>query len=140
MIHRRAILLLILTTPSTWAQSNITVYTATYLPPVALADTRAQVIFLDQPQRMLEDLSRHITEQGTQGQAHTLAVEDILNRAGKDFLKDLQQQVTGLVAAWTQGIDKLPAIVIDDRYVFYGVFRLTDAENMLATYHAGAGP
>jgi integrating conjugative element protein (TIGR03757 family) len=117
-----------------WAD-NITIYTTTFLPPIQLEGESAHTIWLDLPDQMLKDLSRHSPTVKNQ------TAQDILNtireKEGAGFFQKLNTQVTGLVSAWSHGIEALPAIVFEDRYVLYGMYSLSTARARVDAYRAG---
>jgi hypothetical protein len=41
-----------------------------------------------------------------------------------------------LVSAWSHGIEALPAIVVEDRYVLYGMYSLQKARARVDAYRA----
>ncbi len=131
-------LLAITLTHSLARAEAITVYTTATLPPVQLDGTAAAIIRLDGPERMVRGLSRHTVNRATTSPKHI--AQKILALEGEGFFSELNAQVNGLVLAWRHGIDALPAIVLDDRYVFYGVYSVAEAKTRLRAYRAGAGP
>ncbi len=117
-----------------WAD-NITIYTTTFLPPIQLDGEPAQIIWLDLPDRMLKDLSRHsltVKKQTAQDILKTIG-----DKEGAGFFPKLNTQVTGLVSAWSHGIEALPAIVVEGRYVLYGMYRLQKARARMDAYREG---
>ena len=87
---------------------------------------------------MVRGLSRHTINRAATSPRQI--AQQILALEGEGFFSELTAQVNGLVFAWRHGIDALPAIVLDDRYVFYGVYSVAEAKTRLRAYRAGAGP
>jgi integrating conjugative element protein (TIGR03757 family) len=117
-----------------WADT-ITIYTTTFLPPIQLDGDSAQIIWLDLPDRMLKNLSRHSLT--VKGKNPETVLNTIREKEGADFFQQLNTQVNGLVSAWSHGIEALPAIVIEDRYVLYGMYSLQKARARADAYKAG---
>ena len=134
-----AIALIVLGVTHSLARAEaVAIYTTATLPPVDLDGAAATIIRLDGPQRMVRGLSRHTADNAITSPQHI--AQRILGLEGEGFFSELQAQVNGLVFAWRHGIDALPAIVIDDRYVFYGVYSVAEAKTRLQSYRTGAGP
>lgn len=106
-------LLLFLSTAShaeTWAIT-------TQAHPVS-APSGTRVIFLDDQQRLEEQLSQQLPADPRQAQA---AIQRFLaSPAGKYLQNELAKAQQGVSDAWSLRVEKLPAVVVDRRYVVYG--------------------
>ncbi|GAB3683798.1 TIGR03757 family integrating conjugative element protein [Salinisphaera aquimarina] len=81
--------------------------------PVTHVPDGVTVVELDQPSRLDKQLSDGLP--GTQDAA-ARAVQKRLSR----FRKSYGQAYEGLLRAWRLGVTKVPAVVVDGRYVVYG--------------------
>ena len=88
----------------------------------------ARVIELDAPTRIEASLSQDLP--ANPGEAVTAVRERLANSAITQQFADTYQGVTD---AWRVGVAKIPAIVIDQRYVVYGD---TDAAHAIARIQA----
>ena len=106
-------LLLFLSTAShaeTWVITN-------RAHPVS-APSGARVIFLDDQPRLEEQLSNQLPPDPRQAEA---AIQRYLvSPAGKHLQNELAQAQQGVIDAWSLRVEKLPAVVVDRRYVVYG--------------------
>ena len=75
--------------------------------------TGVRIIRLDDQQR-LEQLPND------QRQAEATIQRYLATPAGKRLQSDLVQAQQGITDAWSVGVEKIPAVVIDRRYVVYG--------------------
>nr|WP_232914604.1 TIGR03757 family integrating conjugative element protein [Pseudomonas carnis] len=82
------------------------------------ASTGVRIIRLDDQQRLEELLSRQLPADPRQAEA---SIQRFLSSpAGKRLQSDLAQAQQGVTDAWSLRVEKLPAVVIDRRYVVYG--------------------
>ncbi|MGE1153871.1 TIGR03757 family integrating conjugative element protein [Pseudomonas kitaguniensis] len=106
-------LLLLLPTAShaeTWVITNQAL-------PVS-APSGARVIFLDDQQRFEEQLSHQLPADPRLAQA---AIQSYLTSpAGKHLQNELAKAQQGVSDAWSLRVEKLPAVIVDRRYVVYG--------------------
>ncbi|WP_300731786.1 TIGR03757 family integrating conjugative element protein [Pseudomonas sp.] len=78
----------------------------------------SRIILLDQQQHLEGELSRALPTDPHQAAA---IVQSRLNTpSGKRLQADLAKAQQGLADAWSLGITKIPAVVVDRRYVVYG--------------------
>ncbi|MGY2143815.1 TIGR03757 family integrating conjugative element protein [Pseudomonas sp. GXZC] len=106
-------LLLLLPTAShaeTWVITN-------QAHPVA-APSGTRIILLDDQQRLEEQLSRVLPADPRQAEAKIQ--QYLASPTGQLLQRDLAQAQQGVTDAWSLGIEKLPAVVVDRRYVVYG--------------------
>lgn len=77
-----------------------------------------RVIRLDDQQRLEEQLSRSLPSNPQQA---TRAAQQLLNSPdGARLLAELARAQQGAADAWSFGITKVPAVVVDRQYVVYG--------------------
>lgn len=98
------------------AQAETWVITNQAHPVSAPADVR--IIHLDDQQRLEEQLSQQLPND--QRQAEATIQRFLASPAGKRLQSDLAQAQQGTTDAWSVGVEKLPAVVVDRRYVVYG--------------------
>lgn len=82
------------------------------------APTGVRIIRLDDQQRLEELLSRQLPND--QRQAEATIQRYLASPAGKRLQSDLVQAQQGITDAWSVGVEKIPAVVVDRRYVVYG--------------------
>ncbi len=98
------------------AQAETWVITNQAHPVSAPSGTR--IILVDDQQRLEEQLSHQLP--ADQRQAETVIQRYLASPAGKRLQSDLAQAQQGVTDAWSLGVEKLPAVVVDRRYVVYG--------------------
>lgn len=77
-----------------------------------------RLIRLDDQQRLEEQLSRSLPSNPQQA---SMAAQQLLNSPeGARLLAELARAQQGAADAWSIGITKLPAVVVDRQYVVYG--------------------
>lgn len=82
------------------------------------APTGVRIIRLDDQQRLEELLSRQLPADPRQAEA---TIQHFLSSpAGKRLQSELAQAQQGVTDAWSMGVAKIPAVVVDRRYVVYG--------------------
>lgn len=78
----------------------------------------ARIILLDQQQHLESELSRALPRDPHQAAA---IIQSRLNTpSGKRLQTDLAKAQQHITDAWSLGITKIPAVVVDRRYVVYG--------------------
>lgn len=86
--------------------------------PVSAPAPSTRIILLDDQQRLEEKLSTQLTADPSQV---TATIQHYLSTPpGKRLLTDLVHAQQGITDAWSLGIEKIPAVVVDRRYVIYG--------------------
>lgn len=98
------------------ALAEILVFTDRVHPVRSAEDAR--IIELDLPARIEAELAAGLPADA--GQAAELA-QQRLRDGGDGFQRRIEQAYQGVTDAWTLGVVKLPAVVVDRRYVVYGV-------------------
>lgn len=115
-IPHHVMLSLALLTITTFTQAQTWVITDQAHPITSSGPAR--IILLDQQQHLEAELSRALPTD-----PHPAAAI-VLNRlntpSGKRLQADLAKAQQGLADAWSLGITKIPAVVVDRRYVVYG--------------------
>lgn len=122
-----AVLLCTLTANASAA--NITVFTDRDHPVTARPEV--QVVELDAPISLEAALSSRLP--ANPSRAASIARARLIASSGA-----LQWKLTGayqgVVAAWSLGVRKIPAVVVDRRYVVYGVTDVTRAASIIDRY------
>ena len=107
---------LVVLASATLTQADTWVFTDSANPVTAPSTDR--VILLDQQQHLETELSRALPPDPQQAAA---IIQNRLNSpSGKRLQSDLAKAQQDLTDAWSMGIEKIPAVVVDRRYVVYG--------------------
>jgi len=85
-----------------------------------------RVIQLDAAQQIEAELSAHLS---TDPQQAAAPVQQRLNQGGQALQQRLHDAYQGATDSWSLGIARIPAVVVDQRYVVYGE---SDADKALA--------
>ena len=112
--HLAAVLCLALHVPVAVA-ADVLVVTDSRHPVQVPAGVR--VIELDQPAHIEAELTAHLPADPAQAEA---LVRQRLLDGGADLQRRIGQAYQGVADAWGLGIVKIPAVVVDRRYVVYG--------------------
>lgn len=99
--------------------------------PVTGRQAAARVIEIDAPQRIEEELAARLPADPQQAAAQAGAR---LESGGSNQQQRMREAYQGLVDAWSLGITKVPAVVVDQRYVVYGEQSLDKALARIARY------
>lgn len=114
------------TVPTAWAQT--TIYTTSRYP-VTDVEPGVQVFVLDEAQRLEQALFPPLADK------EQLAEQQARQRMQQPDWKTVEARLTGayqsLVTAWSLGVEKVPAVVIDGRYVVYGTTDTRQAQQKL---------
>lgn len=94
------------------------------------APVGVRVILLDEQQRLEEQLSRSLPSDPRQ--AATAAQLFMATSEGARLQADLAKAQQGVADAWSTGVEKLPAVVVDRRYVVYGEPDVATAIGLIA--------
>lgn len=97
------------------ARADVLVVTDSHHPVEPTAN--ATVVELDAPTRIEDELAQHLP--GDPDQAATL-VRQRLHDGGPALQQRLEQAYRGVAMAFELGVARIPAVVIDQRYVVYG--------------------
>lgn len=109
--------------------ANIQVFTDHDHPVGAAAGIR--VIELDAPTSLEAGLSFRLPLDPTRAAAVARAR---LNAGGASLQRRLALAYQGVAYAWSLGVEKVPAVVVDRRYVVYGVSDVARAVSMIDRY------
>lgn len=112
---------------TTQAQS-ITAFTTTQLP-LQNAPPETTIIHLDKPQLIEEQMSLDLP--GNPQEAEHLIRTRMQSAEWQQLQQDLQRSSEGVAKARALGINKLPAVTVDDRYVVYGIADVAQALEMI---------
>ena len=116
LIPLNVVVLLALLTITTFTQAQTWVITDQSHP--ITSPGLARIILLDQQQHLESELSRALPTDPHQAAA---IIQNRLNTpSGKRLQTDLAKAQQDLADAWSLGITKIPAVVVDHRYVVYG--------------------
>ncbi len=101
---------------SALAQAETWVITDRAHPVTTPAGTRT--ILLDERRRLEQQLSHELPSDPSQ--AASTIQSYLTTPAGKQLQNDLAKAQQGVTDAWSLGVTKIPAVVVDRRYVVYG--------------------
>lgn len=99
------------------AQGETWVVTDRAHPVINTANHR--LILLDEQRRLEADLTSRLPSEQTLAAATIQAY--LASPEGTCFQQELTQAQQGITDAWSVGVEKIPAVVVDRRYVVYGV-------------------
>jgi integrating conjugative element protein (TIGR03757 family) len=119
---------LLLRFPCTWA-ADVRVYTDAAHP--VSASKFISVVHLDEPAHLQAELSKDLPKDLTKA---SQLLRARLRSDGEPLTRQLSAAYQGVVEAWTLGILKVPAIVVDGRYVVYGDSDVTHALSLIQRY------
>jgi integrating conjugative element protein (TIGR03757 family) len=91
-----------------------------------------RVILLDEPDRLQQKLSQGLPADPQQAMA--IVRQHLKSADGQRLQKDLAIAHQGTADAWSLGIAKVPAVVIDRQFVIYGEPNVPLAEQQIARY------
>ena len=111
------------------AAAEVLVITNSGHPVQVAAGTR--VIELDLPARIETELAAGLPTDPTQAAA---IVQQRLREGGQDLQRRLGRAYQDVTQAWGLGITKVPAVVVDRRYVVYGEPDVARAAARIETY------
>lgn len=94
-----------------------------------LAPSGTRIILLDDQQRLEEQLSRELPADPRRAEATIQRY--LASPAGRRLQNDLALAQQGVTDAWSLGVEKLPAVVVDRRYVVYGEPDVTKAVTLI---------
>ncbi len=106
--------LAVLLGPSAWAD-DVIVVTDSHHP--VQTSVGVHVIELDQPAHIEAELTARLPADPAQAEA---LVRQRLRDGGADLQRRIGRAYQGVADAWGLGIVKIPAVVVDRRYVVYG--------------------
>ena len=125
-MYRFIFFILLFAGPYTFAQ-EVWVFTDQHHTVFAVPE-QARVFELDQTQQIENALSEGLSAD----QAYS--AKFARSRLNTNTHRQLAQAYQGNVDAWTLGIQKIPAVVVDRKYVIYGESNVTRAISRIQTY------
>lgn len=124
-----ALLTCALVAPATPLTADILVFTDQHHSIEALANMR--VVELDAPARIESELASGLPTDPTQAAA---IVQQRLKDRGTELQRRLASAYQGVTDAWSLGVTKIPAVVVDRRYVIYGEHDVASALARIEEY------
>lgn len=126
-----AILISTLPCTAVYAATAINVWVVTDSQHPVHGGEGARIIDMDAPARIEAALSHGLP---ADPRTAAIAFQQRLARDGGTQTKDLADVYQGVVEAWSLGIAKLPAVIVDRRYVVYGDSDVAHAVSRIQTY------
>lgn len=114
------------------AEGTVWVFTADRLPPLQHVDQADRLFVLDHADDALRRLS--FSHPGSEAAARDKALLIIQSPRGQAVIARMRDSAEATIMAWMHGIEKLPAILVDEQYVVYGVFDVAAAVDQIARY------
>jgi len=111
-----------------WA-SDVRVYTDAAHPVGTPA--KVHVIYLDASASIRSELSQGLPKDAVSA---AQVVRKRMGTRGETFTRRLSDSYRGVIEAWSLGVLKLPAIVVDGRYVVYGDTNVVHAISLIDQY------
>lgn len=112
--------------------TSVQVFTTAQLPALRRLDRATQVWVLDGMEKPLKTLS--FPYPGNAEAARRQAVSVINAPGGQAALAALRRTAQAVALAWQSGIEKLPAVLVDGRYVVYGEYDVQVALERVADF------
>ncbi|UOF21305.1 TIGR03757 family integrating conjugative element protein [Pseudomonas syringae] len=100
------------------------------------APARVRLILLDESERLEAKLSEGLP--ANQQQSIAIMQQRLKSSDAQRLQRDLALAQQDLVDAWSSGVTKVPAVVVDRKFVVYGETNATAAENRIAQWRAAA--
>jgi integrating conjugative element protein (TIGR03757 family) len=101
---------------------------------IALKNAKgATIVFLDSPQRLEQDLSANLPADARRAGA---MARQRLQAGGAKLQREFAHAWQGVTDTWRLGITKIPAVVVDDRYVIYGEPDVAKATARIAMFRS----
>ncbi|POR57280.1 integrating conjugative element protein [Pseudomonas syringae pv. syringae] len=100
------------------------------------APSRVRLILLDESEKLEAKLSEGLP--ANQQQAIAIMQQRLKSSDAQRLQRDLALSQQDLVDAWSMGVTKVPAVVVDRKFVVYGETNATAAENRIAQWRAAA--
>ncbi|MDU8500224.1 TIGR03757 family integrating conjugative element protein [Pseudomonas syringae] len=132
--NRMALLILIAAIQVPLANAETWIVTDRNHPVQAPAHVR--LILLDESERLEAKLSEGLP--ANQQQAIAIMQQRLMSSDAQRLQRDLALAQQNLVDAWSMGVTKVPAVVVDRKFVVYGETNATAAEFRIAQWRAAA--
>ncbi|MGE1074897.1 TIGR03757 family integrating conjugative element protein [Pseudomonas fragariae (ex Marin et al. 2024)] len=100
------------------------------------APAHVRLILLDESERLEAKLSEGLP--ANQQQAIAIMQQRLMSSDAQRLQRDLALAQQNLVDAWSMGVTKVPAVVVDRKFVVYGDTNATAAEYRIAQWRATA--
>lgn len=110
---------------------DVRVYTDDLHPVLVQPGITVKVFKLDEAQRLLSDLSANLPTDPSQAAA---VARQRLAQGGTNWQARMKQASQVVTDAWSLGITKVPAVVVDGRYVVYGETDVGKALQLIDQY------
>lgn len=111
------------------ARAEVWVITDHHFPIKTPANVR--LIELDAPARIEAELAAQLPTDPAQAAA---VVQRRLNNGGRNLQQRMTAAYQDVTDAWSLGVTKIPAVVVDQRYVVYGEPDVAQALARIAAY------
>lgn len=112
--------------------NTVWVFTANQLPALQHTERADRLFVLDDVDTSLKRLS--FANPGNEAQAKQRALAVMQSQNGQAMLTRLRSSAEAIAVAWQHGIARLPAVLVDEQYVVYGVYDVNDALAQIARY------
>lgn len=126
-----SILVAVSQTPAAATTADIRVFTDRRFPIEAPAGT--SIVALDASTRLEAELAADVPSDPAQAAS---LVKQRLQSGGADLQRRMAEAYQGVTDAWSLGITKIPAIVVDRRYVIYGETNVARAIARIEAYRS----
>lgn len=107
-------------------------FTAAQLPPIQHTNRADRLFLLDEVDHSLKALS--FRNPGNEEKARKQALAIIQSPQGQATINRMRGSAEAIAVAWQHGIEKLPAVLVDETYVVYGVYDVESALAQIARY------
>lgn len=107
------------------ADATVWVFTAARLPPLHNVNHADRLFVLDHADSALRQLS--FPNPGNAAAARDKAMAIIQSPQGRAAIARMRDSAEATTVAWQYGIEKLPAVLVDERFVVYGVYDVVSA-------------
>ncbi|AKT29479.1 hypothetical protein BV330_05630 [Pseudomonas syringae pv. actinidiae] len=131
-----AFLILIAATQVSFANAETWIITDRNHPVQAQAHAHVRTILLDESERLEAKLSEGLP--ANQQQAIAIMQQRLKSSDAQRLQRDLALAQQNLVDAWSMGVTKVPAVVVDRKFVVYGETNATEAEYRIAKWRTAA--
>ena len=112
--------------------STVWIFTADRLPTLQHVEQADRLFVLDHADTALRGLSFNNPSSEVQARQRAMAI--IQSPKGQAAIDRMRNSAEAIAVAWQHGIQKLPAVLVDERYVVYGVYDVESALAWVARY------
>lgn len=122
---------------SLWvSSSSAETWVVTDLAHPVEASAEIRTIYLDAPERLEERLTGDLPNDPAV--ASRIVEERMHSPEWQDVSKELALAYQGVADAWSLGVSKIPAVVVDKKYVVYGQSDVAKAVSLIAQHRGGS--